>query len=160
MEVDKTNRSEVISDLNKLKLKKYSKDIESGIYNFSKDYVIQNEMEELIEQIYMDKASEIINKFKNDGDEIIKLLKEKKIDPKNLASMKPEELNPKNYESIIKKNQIKKYKEENQSANSSFKCSKCGNTKKFNVSQQQIRAGDEPITTFVKCLECGHTFKF
>ena len=160
MDVGQETRSKFISDLNKLKLKKYSKDIEQGVYNFSKDYVIQNEVEFMIEQIYQDKSSEIFNKLKEDGKDLIKLLDKKKIKAIDLAILKPEELNPKIYESILKKEEIRKYKEENKSANSSFKCSKCGNTKKFDVSQKQIRAGDEPITTFVKCLECGYTFKF
>ena len=73
--------------------------------------------------------------------------------------MKPEELNPDKYENIIKKREMEEYKKKNTSGTSVFVCSKC---KKSNcqVSQKQTRAGDEPPTTFVTCLECGYTFKF
>ena len=49
----------------------------------------------MIEQIYQDKSSEIFNKLKEDGKDLIKLLDKKKIKAIDLAILKPEELNPK-----------------------------------------------------------------
>jgi transcription elongation factor S-II len=73
--------------------------------------------------------------------------------------MKPEEINPEKYENFIKKREMEEHKKLNTVGSSVFTCSKC---KKANctVSQKQTRAGDEPPTTFVKCNECGHTFKY
>ena len=40
-----------------------------------------------------------------------------------------------------------------------FKCSKC-KTKKTTYTQAQTRSADEPMTTFVTCLNCNHRWKF
>lgn len=39
-------------------------------------------------------------------------------------------------------------------SSSEFKCRKC-KSEKTAVSQAQTRSADEPMTTFVTCLECG-----
>ena len=160
-EVDRKVRKETIKQITKLGFKeKTSKLIEGSIFEFSIIYVEENNVPFLIESIYQNKAEEIIEILGKKDSPLIKLIKEKKIDPAKVGKLKPTELNPDKYEEIIKKKELEEYKKKNQAANSSFKCSKCGNKKKFKVWQKQIRAGDEPITTFVECLECGHTFKF
>ncbi|ORD95161.1 TFS2 [Enterospora canceri] len=40
-----------------------------------------------------------------------------------------------------------------------FKCSKCKKNK-CRYYQMQTRSCDEPMTTFVRCTECGHNWKF
>lgn len=40
-----------------------------------------------------------------------------------------------------------------------FKCSKC-QSKRTITEQKQTRGADEPMTTFVKCLNCGSSWKF
>jgi len=42
---------------------------------------------------------------------------------------------------------------------SEFKCKKCRSDKTL-VCQAQTRSADEPMTTFVTCLECGGSYKF
>lgn len=37
---------------------------------------------------------------------------------------------------------------------SEFKCKKC-KSDKTHVAQAQTRSADEPMTTFVTCMECG-----
>ncbi|KCV70089.1 hypothetical protein H696_03551 [Fonticula alba] len=39
-----------------------------------------------------------------------------------------------------------------------FLCPRCGK-KRVRYSQQQTRSADEPMTTFITCLECGHKWK-
>ena len=73
--------------------------------------------------------------------------------------MKPEELNPDNFEKIIKKKELEQYKKKNRATTNAFKCSKC-KQRKCTVEEKQTRSGDEPATTFVTCMECGHQFKF
>ena len=76
--------------------------------------------------------------------------------------MKPQMLFPDLWESIIVKN-IKKMamlgKEMKGQGSSMFKCGKC---KKNNCTyfQMQTRSADEPMTTFVTCLECFNRWKF
>ena len=40
-----------------------------------------------------------------------------------------------------------------------YTCSKC-KSKKTTFYEQQTRSADEPMTTFVTCLDCGHHMKF
>ena len=39
-----------------------------------------------------------------------------------------------------------------------FKCEKCGK-RNCSYTQAQTRSADEPMTTFISCLECGHHWK-
>lgn len=40
-----------------------------------------------------------------------------------------------------------------------FTCGKC-KSKKCTYTQLQTRSSDEPMTTFVYCMNCGHRWKF
>lgn len=160
MEVDTESRKEVNNQLTKVLNKDLAKVIETSIYNFSKEYAETNETPYLIQSIYDTKSEEILCQILNkDSSHLINSLKENKIDPTKIAYMKPEELNPEKYENIIKKREMEEYKKNNKTGTSAFTCVKCKKSK-CQVTQKQTRAGDEPPTTFVSCLECGHTFKF
>ena len=80
-------------------------------------------------------------------------------DAEKIAFLKPDQLNPDNYEKLLKKKELEEYKKNDVKSSSAFKCSKCKKSK-CSVTQKQTRAGDEPATTFVTCLECGHQFSF
>jgi DNA-directed RNA polymerase subunit M/transcription elongation factor TFIIS len=160
MDIDKSTREKNIKTLTKIVGEKIAKDIEIGIYNFSNEYAKSNDTPFLMENIYETKLNEINCQLTSDEAEYIKnALKEGKVKGSELATMKPEELNPTKYEKILKKREIEEYKKNNQVGSTVFKCSKC-KKKNCSVTQQQTRAGDEPATTFVTCLECGHSFSF
>ena len=158
--IDSTIRKKNINKLSVYVNIDYATKIELGIYNFSKEYAECNDTLYLIESIYENKSNEILSQLSNkDSNYIINSIKDNSIESENLAFMKPEELNPEKYEEIIKKRELEEYKKNNAQGSNIFKCVKC---KKSNcqVTHKQTRAGDEPPTTFVSCLECGHTFKF
>jgi hypothetical protein len=128
--------------------------VEKSIRLFSEKYADENDAYILLESIYDTKVDELysiltINPklINNDSDAL------------SIASLKPEQLNPENYEKIIKKKEIEEYKKNDIKSSNAFKCSKC-KKRKCSVIQKQTRAGDEPATTFVTCLECGHKFSF
>ena len=132
--------------------------IELGILNFSVSYGEENETMFLLQQIYDTKVNEILCLLESNN-YLIDSLKKNNLDPYNLAFMKPEELNPDNFEKIIKKKELEQYKKKNRATTNAFKCSKC-KQRKCTVEEKQTRSGDEPATTFVTCMECGHQFKF
>lgn len=160
MDIDKKTRESIISKFKKIISEKIAKDVENSIYNFSKEYATINETPYLLDNIYDTKSEEILSQLTNkESDFLVNALKTNKIDGNKIAFMKPEELDPDKYNSIIKKQQMAEYKKNNTEGSSIFTCSKCKKSK-CSVTTKQTRSGDEPPTTFVNCLECGHTFKF
>jgi len=160
MEIDKDSREKFIKKLIKSLSKDISENIEISVYNFSKEYAEINDTPFLIQSIYDDKSNDILCLISNeDSKYLVKSLKDKTIDSKKLAFLKPEELNPEKYEQLIKKKEFEEYKKNNASSSNAFTCTKCKKSR-CQVSQKQVRAGDEPPTTFVDCLECGFRFKF
>ena len=158
MDIDnKTRNNNIIMFKKILNNDKTSKNIENSIYDFSIDYATINNTPYIIESIYETKIYEISNLL-NKKNNLIELLNNNKMDSKKIAYMKPQELDPDKYERIIKQNELEAYNK-NTEGNNTFTCSKCKQSK-VKITQLQTRAGDEPPTNFVHCLECGHTFKF
>mmetsp|Transcript_7319 Transcript_7319/g.12141 ORF Transcript_7319/g.12141 Transcript_7319/m.12141 type:complete len:426 (+) Transcript_7319:749-2026(+) len=48
---------------------------------------------------------------------------------------------------------------DNQASTDQFKCGKCGK-REATFYQMQTRSADEPMTTFVRCVPCGHRWRF
>ena len=160
MSIDTKTRNNIIEQLSKIVSNKNAKEIELSIYSFSNEYAETNETPYLVGSIYETKSGEIISQLGNKESEYLRsAIKENKIDLKQIAFMKPEALNPEKYEHIIKKREMEEYKKNNETGSTIFTCVKCKKAR-CKVTQKQVRAGDEPPTTFVECLECDHRFKF
>ena len=152
--IDKEKSIETIKKLEKYVNKNFVELVEKSILKFSNEYANMYDTSFLAESIYDTKLEEIINALCKHPD----LIKNKE-DANMIAFFKPDELNPDNYEKLIKKKEIEEYKKNDIKSSTAFKCSKCKKSK-CSVTQKQTRAGDEPATTFVSCLECGHNFSF
>ena len=161
MDIDSDCRKNVIKQLLTVLDKKLANQVEESIFNFSKDYAETNDTPSfLIQSIYETKSNDIINEITNkDSEYLLNAIKNGTIKINEIAFLKPDELNPDKYENIIKRKEMEEYKKNNKVGSSVFTCTKCKKSK-CSVSQKQTRAGDEPPTTFVECLECGHVFKF
>lgn len=158
MDLDNQIRITAKASFKKLLSENIIKDIEESIYNFSIDYANVNETPYLLEQIYETKVDEIL-KLVKDNAEFVKKIKSNTLDLKQIAFLKPDELNPDKYDKINKKKELEEYKKNNQATSNVFECRKC-KTKKCQVTQLQTRAADEPATTIVTCMECGYQFSF
>jgi len=152
--INKQKSKETIELLKEYLCDDLAKHVEQSILNFSNDYAFVNSTPFLTESIYDTKLEEIINAI-----EKYPSLVKNVDDAINIAFLKPEELNPDNLEKLLEKKEIEEFKKNNIKSSSAFKCSKCGKSK-CSVTQKQTRAGDEPATTFVSCLECGYNFSF
>ena len=165
MEIATSLRKEADKKLNNLiNNKNISKSIEKSIYNFSLDYIKHNNIDEsLIESIYMDKEDDILKnidyKSELNNKNFLQRIENNDIDPKNIAYLDPHEIHPEYWEPIIEKFKFREDKVKNIATTDMFTCSKC-KEKRCTVAQMQTRSADEPMTVFVTCMECGHTFKF
>jgi len=147
-------KQESIQCLNKYVNIQYATLIEQSILLFATTYAEYNDVLEYLDNIYDTKLNELLT-ILEDNPNIIS----SEDDAKNIAFMKPEELNPDTYEQLLKKKELEEYNKTDIKSSSAFKCSKCKKNK-CSVTQKQTRAGDEPATIFVTCLECGYNFSF
>lgn len=84
------------------------------------------------------------------------------ISPENLITMTPVELFPEKWEETIKANKelLKKQVEGSKSRATTdmFFCGKC-KKRETSYYEQQTRSSDEPMTKFIKCVNCGNEWK-
>lgn len=146
---------------NYIKNKKKSQKIEDSIYRWTEDYIESNMTGDfMFEQFYNDKLDCIIKNFDEKFNSyFLNAIKENKINIDAFAFLKPEEIFPEKFESIIKKKSLEKAIRDNKATSNAFKCPKC-KKRKSTIDQKQVRSGDEPMTTFVTCVECGHVQTF
>ena len=136
--------------------------IEDSVYNFSSDYVEKNCVQEIIQDIYMNKLDDIlanIDSSKLNNNYLLNAILKNEIDLNDIANLQPHHLFPENWKKIIDRRVLIEDKKKNMSTTDIFECRKC-NKRKCSVYQMQTRSADEPMTTFVNCLTCGASWKF
>ena len=165
--LDKPNnfRENIVKKFNYIiKNEKISINLEKGIFNYTieiadKKNLIKKWNNELFVTIYIEKLKMIIFNLKNKI--ILDKLINKKIKPHELAFMTHQELRPDIWNEMI---ELKKIKDENkfspklEASTDDFTCSKC-KSKQCTHYQLQTRSADEPMTTFVTCINCGKRWK-
>jgi DNA-directed RNA polymerase subunit M/transcription elongation factor TFIIS len=157
MSIDDKIRKQTTESLKKIiNETKYIDAIEKSIYDFADDYATTNETPFLLESIYDTKVTEIIDALTKNKN-LVTNMEEAKL----IATLSPSELNPENtnVDKMKKKKEVEEFKKNDIKSSDAFQCSKC-KKRRCTVTQKQTRAGDEPATTYVTCLECGHTFSF
>ena len=159
--VDTKTRDKVFAMFHKLFDNNITTMIEKSILNFSINYAENNDTLYLLKNIYITKADEIYSMVKDEKlYNAITAIKNNKLDPSNIATIKPSELNMilsnKQYADIVKKREINMMFNEKKGTNA-FECEKC-HKKNASVIEKQTRSADEPATLFITCLECNHTY--
>lgn len=113
---------------------------------------------------YKHKFLEIKNNLIRNPD-LVERLNNKSLRTQNVLNMKPWEAVPDgNYKKLmderIHKDMRKEFlAREAKNQTGFFRCSRC-KTNKTTYYQLQTRSADEPMTTYVSCLNCNHNFKF
>jgi transcription elongation factor S-II len=158
-------RKQIINKLNNIiEDKNISENLEKGIYNHT---IKECEEKKLIKKwsnhyfivIYLQKLKIILINLSNE--DLYNKLKSKQFKAHELAFMNHQDMRPDLWEDLLN---IKKIRDENkftpklEASTDDFKCFKC-KSKKCTFYQLQTRSADEPMTTFVTCLECGNRWK-
>jgi len=151
-----------------LKSKKLSKKVEYSIFNFAileakKKKVIRKWENKNFCMLYTDRFKSIYTNFnKNSYLKNKKLIKKiKKLSVNELMQLTHRDMNP-NIWKILIENKLKR--DENfdkidmSASTDEFKCFKCFK-RNCTYYELQTRSADEPMTTFVTCLECGNRWK-
>lgn len=137
--------------------------IEKSIYNFTIKKgrilkIIRKWDNPLFVNIYMDKFKSI-HYLLNDKN-IIENLTDLEYS-KTIAFKTNEELFPDKWNNILKEKKLRlenKYFPKIEASTDKFKCGRC-KSKECTYYQLQTRSADEPMTTFVTCLNCGKHWK-
>ena len=141
----------------------FSRNLEIGIFNASIQEastlkVIKKWANPYFVEIYLLHLRSIIN---NLNSYIISEIMSDTIKPQTLAFMTHQELNPekwkKHIENKMKRDKMK-YETKIAAATDTFTCSKC-KSNECTYYQMQTRSADEPMTTFVTCINCGKRWK-
>ncbi|MAH20826.1 MAG: hypothetical protein CMB96_05270 [Flavobacteriaceae bacterium] len=144
--------------------KHYASNLEKGIFNWSireadNKNVVKKWENVYFVQIYVDRFRMIWVNLRN-KDTVARIMN-KEIKPHELGQMTHQEIAPEKWEKLI---QEKKEKDENRYApkldgnTDMFTCRKC-KSNKCSYYQLQTRSADEPMTTFVTCVNCGNRWK-
>ena len=157
-------RAKIQAQINKkLNNEKHSINLEKGIHNGTLNEatnrkVVKKWNNSLFVQLYVDHYKSI---YFNLSDSIITQLQNGNIKAQNIAFMTHQELKPEKWEALIQakiKRDKNKYETNIESSTDTFTCRKCYK-KECTYYQMQTRSADEPMTTFVTCIECGNRWK-
>jgi len=158
-------RNNIILELIKiLKNEKMSSNLEKGFLNYSlqkadKINIVKKWDNSDFIKIYLNRLRTITFNLKNK--ELLKLVLTKEVKSHKIAFMSHQEMQPNKWKELL---EIKKIRDENkyepklEASSDDFKCFKC-KSKKCTYYQLQTRSADEPMTTFVSCLDCGNRWK-
>ena len=150
---------------NKIQNIKISENLEKGIFNYTleeceRKNLIKKWSNEFFGIIYIQKVKAIIFNL-NNSDLFNKLIK-KEIKAHELAFLNHQSMRPDLWDKLLEEKRIKdenKFTPKIEASTDDFTCFKC-KSKKCTFYQLQTRSADEPMTTFVSCLDCGNRWKF
>jgi transcription elongation factor S-II len=146
-----------------LKNEKNSLNLEKGIFNYTLKEAEQRKVvkkwdNKFFVEIYISHLRSIIT---NLNKEILQQINDGSIKPHKVAFMTHHELLPEKWSLLIEaksKRDKNKFEVNMSAATDVFTCRKCkGN--QCTYYQMQTRSADEPMTTFVTCLQCSTRWK-
>lgn len=148
----------------------YAKDLEIGIYNWTIEKAnhyrfAKNWDNPRFWSLYMEKARSVLSNLdassylNNPG--LLQRLIAKEFFPHDIPFMNPEKVHPDQWTATIERF-IKKYEnayeQTEEAMTEMFNCGKCKKNK-CTFYEKQIRSGDEGMTLFIRCVNCGHKWR-
>jgi len=112
------------------------------------------------QQIYIDRARSLYYNLKNNA-EFLETLQSTQ-DISEILKQSHQEINPLRWKTLMDKKTIRDMllydKRLEEASTDTFRCNKCGKNE-CSYYLQQTRSADEPMTTFVTCLNCSFRWK-
>ena len=134
-----------------------SDELEVKIYNYSVKYcnnnVNKSVTNSILQSIYESKVDDVVHNFSQG------LLDKIKSNMDEVLEYTPQQLNPENWEKIIKRFNYVEDKKTNLAYTDLYQCRKCKGRKGI-LRQMQNRSADEGATTWFDCYICGASCKF
>ena len=148
-----------------LENEKKSINLEKGVYNYSVKEattlkVVKKWDNPHFIQLYTDRLRSIYLNITN-CKKLLDEIKDGTLKANDVAFMTHQEMKPEKWEAHI---QAKMKRDKNKfdtnivASTDMFKCRKC-HSNKCTYYQAQLRSSDEPMTTFVNCIDCGNRWK-
>jgi transcription elongation factor S-II len=139
--------------------------IEKSIYNYCiKDAGERNIVKKwdnpFFVQIYIDRLRSIYINIKQ-SPEFRQRILTKQIKAHEVGHLTHQDMAPEKWQKLIDDKKVRdenKYAPKLEASTDNFTCRKC-KSKKCSYYQLQTRSADEPMTTFVTCIECGSRWK-
>ena len=102
------------------------------------------------------------NSYVKNDQNLLERFKAGSLDLKTIAEMTPMDMCPARWKDSVERiiEEEKRLYSKNQNASIFMWCSGCKSKTKCDYYQLQTRSADEPMTTFVTCLECDRRWKF
>lgn len=159
LEIDQSRRDATFEFLNShIKDEDLCDKLENKIYEYSKKYVKVNikksQTDSILVGVYESKVEDIIENLVCNPELINHLNK----DIDQVLDYSPQQLNPSNWEKIIKKFNYIEDKKNNLAYTDLYPCKKCKGRKGV-LRQMQNRSADEGATTWFDCYLCGSSSK-
>ncbi|MAO82830.1 MAG: hypothetical protein CMH50_02965 [Myxococcales bacterium] len=155
--------------LNKAQKALICSNLEKGIFNYcikkaTAEKIVKKWENATFVLLYTDRLRTVFMNLGN-KDLVQKIIK-KTIKPHEVAFMTHQEMVPEQWSELIRlkeERDTNKYEPNIEAATDNFTCYKCLSNKKEATKctyyQLQTRSADEPMTTFVTCLNCGNRWK-
>ena len=142
---------------------KNATNLEKGIYNATLE---EAQFKNIVKKwdntgfvtLYLNRLRSI---YFNLDETLIARIESKEIRPHEIAYMTHQDMRPIKWQALI---ELKKTRDDNkyspkiEASTDNFTCYKC-KSKKCTFYQLQTRSADEPMTTFVTCLDCSNRWK-
>lgn len=146
------------------------KDIEIGIFNWTIDYanlhdIVKTWKNSKFLKIYIEKSRSIISNLDKNSyiqnTNLTKRILEHEFLPHEISYMKPENVFPDRWKETMEtlmKRYENAYENKTQAMTNMFTCGKC-RKKECTFYELQTRSADEPSTIFIRCVNCGNSWR-